>query len=255
MRTFEMESPNGTGLVVELRTFKLKDTSSLLKAKGSEMQQKLFDLLNVCTIRVISLGIYSKQMTTDSFSWENTYEGDWFAAMLRIRSETYGSKYDVEASCPRCEEVTHGAIDIDSLIVGKVSDYLKSELVEGRNIQERTIEDLGTFKIRIPTGKESILLTKERRLLGKGSIETIEEGLDFRIVEIEGVPTKDKLTWLEEMDADKASLLLEVIDGYSFGIDTTAEIPCSYCRFHIEEDVKFDTSFFRLTPKKKRRKR
>lgn len=253
MRTFEMESPSG--LVTEMRTFKLKDTSALARAKASSVQDELFKILNNCTISVIDPGIYEDKIVGGKLDWRDTYEGDWFTALIRIRSETYGDKYDVQTECDRCGEPVVGSVNISDLVVGKPSEEVLEALRAGKNIFEQEVANVGHVKIRIPTGKEGILLAKERRLLGKGPIDDIVEGLDSRIVEIEGVPQGEKLEWLGDLDGGVSEDLFDAIDLYNFGTDTEAEVRCQWCKHLVREDVKFDAAFFHLTPKKRRRKR
>ena len=67
---------------------------------------------------------------------------------------------------------------------------------------------------------------------------------DLRIVEIEGVPKREKRTVIDDLAMSDANLLMGEFERVDCGVDTAIEIECPHCFAVQEIELPFGKTFF-----------
>ena len=173
---------------------------------------------------------------------------DYQYLLLQLRVVTYGSKYEIQTTCPYCATLMEDSVDIDSMEVTycnlqDISSLLEFELpLTKKNI-----------KIRMQTPRmidDVTIQNKELQRKSKGKaldsiflynimslIETVD-GKEFNPIEKE-----DFVRNLPMMDTNyiikKSDKLVE-----SFGVDTKLNRVCSGCGLDYTSSFRVSSEFF-----------
>jgi hypothetical protein len=252
-KNFKIETITGSKLL--MRKMKLSEIDKILSSKTNTFLENMIDLLNSCTIKVIEKGIYNHEI----WDWKNTYEGDWFDALLKLRGNTYKSKYEFEVRCqnPMCKAKNHIEIDLSNMPVFEPNEKIL-EIIKENKTKIMLETDLGNLTFRLPTANQSIALENSKRLsyhkkkkMKKNRNDITMERIGNTVIVVNDLLPKQVEEWKRELEADEGVYLLDLIDEYSFGIDTEIDTQCDNCDADITMDMPFTKDFF--LPTRKRR--
>lgn len=157
--------------------------------------------------------------------------GDRNALMVSIRILGYGSDYEGEVVCPKCEHKNTIQVDLNQLDVKE----LGVEPVEkGENKFEFTLpvsKKKVVFKFITGREEEEILAAIEvKKKKGIQNDNVITTRLLYSIISVEGITDRNKIAqFISYMPARDSMALRQYMDSIEPGIDMKFEFNCSNC--------------------------
>lgn len=254
-RMIEVTVPSG--MRVKLRSVKGKDIDGMRDKRRFGTGESITRLLDDCTVEFIDKGIYNR---INNFSWSDAIVGDRLDALIGVRMATTGDKYDFRTRCqdPRCGQWIDWEIDL-------VRDLERKPLSEESRKQFLDTNEFHTtvqgrdVKFKLVTGKDQLKIAgvlqqmqTKQKLRRRG-----EEGGDYnpdnrstialggRILAVEGV--SEVVPWIEDLDLAELRELIDAMDEYDCGVDTSIEILCAGklgCGLQQEITLPLDSTFF-----------
>lgn len=172
--------------------------------------------------------------------------GDRNALMVSIRILGYGSDYDAEVNCPKCEHKNTIKVDLNQL---DVKDLKTNPVALGENrfsfvlpITKKNVH------FRFLTGKEEeeILATMEaRKKRGLPNDNVVTTRLLYSILSIENVSDRNKIAqFIGNMPARDSMALRQYMDEIEPGIDMKFEFNCSNCEHYEVMALPLGPNFF-----------
>lgn len=218
---------------IEIRSMTAREedlmTSPALAKKGTTLSE----VMKAC---IIDKRVNVREMLT----------GDRNAILVSLRIISYGSTYDVELSCPKCEVKQEHAVDLTNVPINPLS--LEPDLF-GENLFSMTLP-LAKKRIQIKflTGgdEEDIIISMERKKQKGFSVsDTVTTRLQYAIASIEGNPDKLEISKLiRNMRAGDSLAIRRFISKNEPSIELVTHFECKSCN-HIEEvDIPLDAGFF-----------
>ncbi len=231
-----------SGLAGEVRGLKGKE-ANLLADRAAARRGLLFErLLSACWLATTDPGPYALQ-EGGALDWGKVLVADRFYTLLRIRSLTFGEEYAFKAQCvsEACRERFEWQISLAELPVRPLSEASKAAFKAGNRFEARLPRDGRRVWFRLQTGAEEVRASAHLRANADRALLT---ALATRIVEVEGVPPKDKLRFLEEVEMADAAALLDELDAADGGVETDIEVECPHCWAVQEIRLPFGPEFF-----------
>jgi hypothetical protein len=229
-----------SGLSGEIRKLKGKE-AKLLGDRAAAKSGSMFEsILGGCWLRTIDTGVYD--FGDGPPNWGKVLVGDRFYTLLRIRALTFGETYPFAAQCssPACRERFEWEINLSELPVKPLPESSKAALRTGKRLE--TLLDSGSrVWFKLLTGIDETRAAKNLKNSHDGALLA---ALGLRILEIEGVTEKQKRAFLEDMDLDQMTALLDRFDEADGGVETSIEIECPHCYSIQEIDLPFGRGFF-----------
>lgn len=181
-----------------------------------------------------------------SIDVDNLISGDRNALMISLRITGYGSDYDVECDCPKCNTKSRQTFNLSELSIKRLEIEPVSE---GSNLFEVELPvSKKTVIVKFLTGhdeKEITVLNERKKKLGLQYDTFITDRLSFSIVSINGITDKNKINhFIKEMPARDSLALRKFLDNNEPGVDMSVKMNCPSC--HEESDIKLPMgiSFF-----------
>jgi len=243
-----------SGLTGRIRGLKVKEERILADRKLAKSGGQLDALLAACWEETLDPGPYA--FGDAGVDWGAVLQGDRFYALLQIRALTYGPEYAFALGCQNdsCRARFEWEFDLGELPVRRLSEESRAAFVAANRF-EATLPDAGVrVWFRLFTGADERRLPQLRRSAGDRILSAM---LAWRVLEVEGVPEKDKRGFLEDLSLRDADFLVDVFEQAECGVDTTIEVECPECLTIQEVELPFDQGFFLpgKTRKAKRRDR
>lgn len=236
-----------SGLAGEIRGLRGKE-GKLLSDRASAKAGSTFEkILSACWLETIEPGPYDIQPGA-SLDWGKVLIADRFYTLLQIRTLTYGHEYSFAVQCASrsCRDRFDWEIDLEKLVVQPLSPDALAAYRDGNRFETR-LHDGRKIWFKLLTGTDEMKAASVLRSSRDGMLIT---ALAMRVVEIEGVPPKDKRAFLEDMEMADAAALLDRFDEVDGGVETTIEIECPSCLGVQDIDLPFERGFF--LPRKER---
>jgi len=229
-----------SGLTGSIRGLKVREERILADRKLAKSNTVIDELLRACWLETHESGPYEFAGVMD---WDKVLQGDRFAALVEIRTLTYGPDYGFSVTCREegCRARIDWEVSLLELPRKKLSDASREAFVSGNRFKTTLPEAGRTLWFKLLTGAD------ERRLPGlrKNAQDRILSAmLAFRCVEIEGVEAKDKRRFIEDLSMQDADFLMGEFDRVDCGIETAIEIECPDCFAKQVVDLPFDQTFF-----------
>lgn len=240
-----------SGLAGEIRGLKGKE-GKLLADRSAARSGSTFDkLLSACWEKTTDPGVYELPDGAP-LDWTKVLVGDRFYTLLQIRSLTFGDEYafTVQCSNPSCRERFEWELSLKDLPVRPLSDAARAAFKAGNRFETQLPRDGRRVWFRLMTGADE---ARAATALKAGRDGMLLTGLALRIVEIEGVPEKDKRAFLDDMEMADAAALLDKFDEADGGVETAIEVECPNCMGVQEVQLPFERGFF--LPRAKERTR
>lgn len=242
----QVECPSG--LVVQVRGLKTKE-ANLLADRQAFKQGQVFDrLLDSCWLQTLDAGPYTFSTPDQRPDWGKAHVGDRLVTLLGIRSATFGDVYAFGLQCKdqACRERFEWEIKLSELPRKPLSEDARNALRgDGTLITEVNGRKV---RFRLLTGADE---AKNARVLRLQRDRLMLAALSIRIVGIEGVKSEEKLKYLENLELQEATALLEALDEQDGGIETEIRVECPMCGLVQEERLPFGATFF--LPRKTRK--
>lgn len=173
--------------------------------------------------------------------------GDRNAILTAIRITGYGPQYDVEVSCPACDEKVKHTFDLRKLTVVPLG---AEPTVPGTNCFEFTLpvtNRICQFKLMTGASEREVSAAQEsaRRKLGPSAEAPVTSRLFYHIMSIGGETDRTKLQRLvQAMPAGDSRALRSHMEKISPGVDMQQSFICPACSVESEVDVPMGTEFF-----------
>lgn len=247
MGTHVVEAPSG--LVVELRTFKVKDADLLGDKKNQRDGNAGSKLLEIITTRVHDAGPY-KIESADRVTWrewQKVLQGDRMVLLSENRRLTNPDtpiEWSTQCRNKRCAEMVHLDIPLEKFAVKPLPEASRAHVMHGHPLIATLPLAGNKVSFRLLRGEDDKGLRSIKREHGDKLSTKL---LRFRTVDIEGVPAKDWENWLADLDQPDQAYLLHQFDQADCGLENEQEVGCNECGFTWKEDVTFDDDF--LFPK------
>ena len=230
-----------SGLTGVLRGMKVREERVLTDRKLAKSGGQLDALLSACWEQTLETGPYD--FGGQKLDWGRVLQGDRFYALLQLRALTYGPEYAFSVGCQNvsCRARFEWELDLNELPVRTLSPE-SLDRFSGGNRFETTLPDAGAkVWFKLFTGADERKLPQLRRSAGDRLLSAM---LGQRVVEIEGVSSKEKRRYLEELSLRDADHLVDEFDRVDCGVDTALEVECPECFTVQEVELPFDQGFF-----------
>jgi hypothetical protein len=230
-----------SGLSGRIRGLKVREERILSDRKLARSGGQVDRLLSACWEETLDSGPYD--FGEKNIDWGMVLQGDRFYALLQIRALTYGPEYAFSVNCQNvaCRARIDWELDLGDLPVRKLSDESRSAFVNGNRF-ETVLPDAGTrLWFSLATGEIERRLPKVRRDANERVLSSV---LALRVIEVDGVDTREKRKFIEDLSLRDADFLMDEFDRVDCGVDTNIEIECPEC-FSIQEvELPFERTFF-----------
>lgn len=178
---------------------------------------------------------------------EELLSGDRNALLTAIRITGYGKEYEVEISCPTCEEDSKQVFNLATL---KIKRLEVDPLAPGSNAFSYSMPVSGKTAIfRLPTGasEREVEQTQEgaKKKLGPAAEANVTTRLFYHIVSIGEETDRQKLSQIiRNLPARDSRGLRNYMDKIACGVEMVQQFTCVHCGQTTEVDVPMGTEFF-----------
>lgn len=218
---------------------KAKEANLLAEKAGKPNAVTLFDdLLRACWFHTEAPGPY-RLAPDGSVPWQDVLVGDRLAAMLGVRIATYGATYAFPVRCTECSARFEWELELTDLPWKPYGPVALQALATGQHLTTSAIGKVVTY--RLVTGTVEAQAAK---LLKQAQGQLVTASLANRIVSIEGVETKDKMAFLEDLDLGLVRDLSTAFEEHEGGLETSVLVTCDSCGAEKQVDLPFDRAFW-----------
>ena len=175
--------------------------------------------------------------------------GDRSAIVMAARVGAYGSDYQTNVTCPRCNSITTATFDLNEVQTYSGDEWGDFDIKE---------TPTGTFivtlprskaqvEIRLTTGRDEKLLQQTQKKKKKYNISegSTTEVMKLFVVSVNGTTDRASIIkFVENMPAFDARYLRVAHNKVTPKIDTMQDFTCSQCQYETELEVPFTTDFF-----------
>ncbi len=239
-----------SGLIGRIRGMKVREERILADRKLARSGGQVDRLLSACWEETVDPAIYA--FGDKKIDWGQVLQGDRFFALLLIRALTYGPEYAFSVNCqnPTCRARIDWELDLRELPVRELSDESREVFLNGNRFQTVLPDSGKRVWFGLVTGAIERKLPQVRKSAGERVLSSV---LAMRVQEIEGVESREKRKFIEDLTMRDADFLMDEFDRVDCGVDTNIEIECPECFSVQEVELPFEKSFF--MPGKERVKR
>jgi len=242
-----MEITCPSGLSGRIRGMKAREERILADRKLAKSGGQVEQILSACWEETLEAGPYSFGLSAPN--WSEVLVGDRLYALLQVRTVSYGPTYEFAVTCSNreCRARIDWELDLRDLPVTPLSDESRSALLADRTFGTVLPRAGRGVEFRLLRGADERRMSAQRRASGERPLTTM---LAMRIESIEGVETKDKLRFLEDLEMADVSFLLGEFDRVDCGVETEIEVECPECLGLTSVELPFEKGFF--LPQRKR---
>jgi hypothetical protein len=228
-----------SGLTANIRSMKVREERVLADRKLAKSGGQLDELLRACSGAPTDPGPYV--FREKSIEWGAALQGDRFFALLMIRALTYGPQYAFGVSCRNCRMRIDWEVDLTKLPVRPLSPESRAAFIAGNRFETMLPDAANRVGFKLLTGDDERKLPALQRAAPDRLLSAV---LAYRVLDIEGVESKDKRAFLEDLTLRDADFLVDEFDRVDCGVDTTIEVECPECREVQDVELPFDSAFF-----------
>ncbi len=241
-----------TGLTGRVRGMKVREERILSDRKLAKAGGQVDQLLAACWEETVDAGPYD--FGDKDIDWGQVLQGDRFYALIQVRALTYGPDYTFAVTCKSeaCRARIEWELDLGELPCRTLSDESRAAFLDGNRF-ETVLPDAGKrVWFRLLTGADERKLPRLRRTARDRLLSAM---LAFRVVEVEGVESRERRRFIEDLSMRDADYLVDEFDRVDCGVDTTIEIECPECFAVQDVDLPFERTFFMPGKKRAARRR
>jgi hypothetical protein len=236
-----------SGLTGKIRGLRVREERILADRQLAKSGEQTDSLLKACWLETVDPGPY--QLRDGELPWSAVLAGDRFYALLQIRIATYGPAYAFSIPCQSCRAKVDWEIDLGELPVKALPDESRSAFARGNRFETALPGSNPKVWFRLLTGADEHKLPQLRRAAPDRMMSGL---LAHRVLEIEGVDSREKRRFLEDLSLAHATELFRRFDEVDCGIETQIEIACPECGAEQEVDLPLGREFFLPTTKGRR---
>jgi hypothetical protein len=230
-----------SGLAGRIRGMKAREERILADRKLARSGAQLEQILAACWEETLDPGPYD--FGDQIVDWGKVLQGDRFFAMLQVRVLSYGAEYAFSVPCENrgCRARIEWELDLRELPVKPLSDESRAAFLAGNRF-ETVLPGVGRkVFFRLLTGADERRLASLRRTAGERPITT---PLGFRIDSIDGVESREKQRFIEDLGMGDVTFLLGEFDRMDCGVETEIEVECPECFGITRIELPFEKGFF-----------
>jgi len=230
-----------SGLSGRIRGMKVREERILADRKLAKNGGQVDHLLSACWEETLNAGPYD--FGDKVIDWGQVLQGDRFYSLLQIRALTYGPEYAFAVNCQSdgCRTRIEWEINLPDLPFRALSEESLAAFADGNRF-ETVLPDSGKrVWFRLLTGADERKLPQLKRSAGDKLLSAM---LAFRVNEVEGVETRERRKFIEDLTMRDADFLVDEFDRVDCGVDTTIEIECPECFATQEIELPFERTFF-----------
>lgn len=230
-----------SGLTGAVRKMKVSEARTFSTDKKNTYGDPISRLNKACWEETIDPGPY--QLTDSGIDWNKVLFGDRLQGMIGIRSVTFGPQYFFSANCqePDCRKRIDWELDLNEIPVRPLTEENKELFINGNRFETVLPESGAKLWFRMLIGEDDAKLARLRQKNGELDLGDL---LNFRIVEIEGVDSRDKRKFIDDLTLGDADFLVDEFYRTDCGLDTSIEIECPTCGVTQEIELPFGPTFF-----------
>lgn len=192
----------------------------------------------------------------DDIELDNLLVCDKNAIILFLRATSFGSTFEVNILCPKCNQSGKTSFDISQMTIKEIytlpDEYGQFTYVLPKmKIQNEPV--VIKFRPMTYADEKSIKeLDKTFQQYNKGRSELLTLRYNNQIVSINGLNDKEKIKSIINKIPIKDSLSLRsYMDRVEPGINTTVNLKCNNCHGVLQENFEINNNFLGLTPEYK----
>jgi len=241
-----------SGLSGRIRGLKVREERILTDRKLAKRGEQVDRLLAACWEETVDPGPYD--FGDKDIDWSMVLQGDRFYALLQLRALTYGPDYAFSVPCQNdtCRSRIDWELSLHDLPVRPLTPESLTAFTSGNRF-ECTLPDAGVkVWFRLFTGAEERRLPQLQKTAGDKLLSAM---LALRVVEIDGVDTRKKRLFIEDLTMRDADFLVDEFDRVDCGVETEIEIECPDCFTVQDLELPFGRSFFLPGKARTRRRR
>lgn len=228
-----------SGLTGEVRALKVKEADALANQAAAKQGTSFEGVLSGCWTATLDPGPYA--FAAGKPEWSSVLVCDRFYTLMRIRAATYGERYEFQVNkCVGCEERFGWELQLNELPVKTLPEESIAVFKNGNKFQAH-LSDGRAVGFHLVTGSGEVNNARQARTR---SMQRVTASLMGRIDEIDGVESKDKFKFINDLDMGEAMNLLEQFDAVDGGIETTLDIFCQHCGTNQEVQLPLDRNFW-----------
>lgn len=167
--------------------------------------------------------------------------------MLKLRTHTYGSNYNVTCKCPECRKKIELEVNLDDFPVAELPDDFEEPIEFDLPVNG----DKLACKLLRGSDLESIH-RQSKKLAKSMKLSPDELAFDLRmakyITKINGEPVEDSfqvLKYVQTLHGQDSAYFWFKLNEVELGYDTTIEVECPNCGNDFETVMPITTEFFR----------
>lgn len=220
--------------IVSIKAMTAKEEDILMSRAYSKQGTTVVELIRSCLV-------------DKSIDPADLLLGDRHALLVAIRITGYGSSYNVDATCPKCNATDEYNFDLSALPIRNldidpvrpgVNEFSFTLPVSKKNV---------TFKFM--TGRDDLELTqtneRKKKILGDHADNSVTSRLAHQITSIDGVTDRNKITaFVNNMPARDSRALRTYIDDHEPTLEMVTTMTCNACGASSEVGLPIGTNFF-----------
>lgn len=202
---------------------------------------------------VFSRVIESCVVSPENFEVSNLVAQDETYLLIKLRTHTYGSDYNIQYKCPHCGETSNYLVDLDSLECNYLSDDFHEPIVA----KLPTSGDVVSLRLlRGYDSKEIELDAKRMASKTRANVKELEylyrlakfvvaiEGEDGEMIDLTKSEARD---YVSDLSSNDSGFIYWTIGSQTnlFGIDPIFNETCPSCGEDVEIPVVINSEFFR----------
>lgn len=245
MPEIEVVCPSGlTGVV---RGWKAREADILSNRREARLGTSFDKVLSACWLSTTEPGPYA-EVINGTLPWGKVLTCDRFWALLCVRAATFGSTYEFDVSCEDralCGKKIRWEVDLLALPFKELPEESVDKIAAGTNsfgYELQWGEHAGRkISFQLMTGDSE---RKAAKIIERQTARPVVASLATRIVAIEGVPSSDKVRFLDDLEMADLTALVEAFDEVDGGVETVVDIECPHCGLGQDIELPLGRDFF-----------
>lgn len=213
-----------------------------IRLSGQDFYSTMANILNRCICNPENDTIMAEELT----------DFDLFAAMVKLRTISYGNEYKVQVKCPKCGTTQTVKIDLDKLAVSKVPDDFKEPFEIGP--LPKTGDILGLRFLRVQDHidiAKKVTELQQKQNFGELGDPTYTLQMERQIMTVNGdmLDSVLKNRYVESMIGMDSNYYHQKIEQIFYGVHRVQLANCSNpeCNSPMLCVIGPDSEFFRPT--------
>jgi hypothetical protein len=228
-----------SGLIGVLRPLSMREEPLLTDRELARTGRQVDALLRACWVEVLDPGPYT--LGEGPLDWGKVLQCDRFYALLQLRVASYGPSYAFAVNCDACRARINWQINLTDLPTRTLATDSRATFAGGNRFETHLPDAAKTAWFKLLNGDEERELPQLRKQSQDRPLSSL---LNHRVLEIAGIPEKDKRAYIEQLSMRDANHLISEFDRVDGGVDTAIQIECTECFAVQDVDLPFSAGLF-----------